>query len=39
MGAAARALAEQRFDAVGQAARLEAIYDEVRGQIRSRRSR
>lgn len=34
MGAAARRLAEARFDLRAQSARLETIYDEVRGQIR-----
>ena len=34
MGAAARRLAEDKFDLRVQSARLEAIYDEVRGQIR-----
>ncbi|HEY6814672.1 MAG TPA: glycosyltransferase [Croceibacterium sp.] len=34
MGRAARRLAEDRFDLHKQTARLEAIYDEVRGQIR-----
>ena len=35
MGAAARMQAEQRFDLSRQSARLEAIYDRVRGQTRS----
>ena len=34
MGSAARQMAEDRFDLRVQSARLEAIYDEVRGQIR-----
>jgi hypothetical protein len=34
MGAAAVRLAEDRFDLRAQTARLEAIYDELRGQIR-----
>lgn len=39
MGSAARQMAENRFDLRVQSARLEAIYDEVRGQIRPWRSR
>jgi glycosyltransferase involved in cell wall biosynthesis len=39
MGQAALKLAEQRFDARRQNARLETLYDEVLGQMRSLRSR
>ena len=35
MGGAARRLAEERFDAARQIARLEALYDGLSGQIRS----